>query len=272
MSAEILKRSNVTVFGQGTQTLLFAHGFGCDQNMWRFVTPAFEAEYKIVLFDYVGAGMSDFSAYTPERYSSLHGYAQDVLEVCEALDLTDVIFVGHSVSSMIGLLASLREPKRFSNLVMVAPSPCYLNHPPDYFGGFERDELEGLLRLMDQNDLGWAGFLAPIVAPQPALTPEMERSFCAGDPKITRRFAEVTFFSDCRHELPKATIPSLILQCTDDTLAPRVVGDYLHAHLPGSALRLIEATGHAPHMSNPRETVQAIRAYLSLMPSPIPAA
>jgi len=266
MNTDILKRSHVSVSGRGSQSLLFAHGFGCDQNMWRFVTPAFAEDYQIVLFDYVGSGQSDHAAYDPERYSSLHGYAQDVLDVCAALHLTDVIFIGHSVSSMIGLLASIQEPERFSRLVMVAPSPCYLDDPPDYHGGFERAELEGLLDLMDKNDLGWASFLAPVVVPptgQPELMAEMEQSFCAGNPQITRRFAEVTFFSDSRPDLPNAVLPSLILQCTDDVLAPRPVGDYLLSHLPHSALHVIEASGHSPHMTHPRETVQAIKAYLS---------
>ena len=265
-SEDILKRNNVTIFGQGPKTLLFAHGFGCDQNMWRFVTPAFADDYRLVLFDYVGAGKSDHAAYSADRYSSLQGYAQDVLDICAALELTEAILVGHSVSGMIGLLASLHEPSHFSDLIMVSPSPCYLNDPPDYFGGFERAEVEGLLDLMDRNDLGWASFLAPTVMQnpdQPELTVEMEQSFCATDPKIMRRFAETTFFSDNRADLASVTLPSLILQCTGDVIAPPFVGDFLHRHLPGSVLTVIEASGHCPHMSHPQETVQAIKNYLS---------
>ncbi len=266
MLNDILKRNNVTILGQGPKTLLFAHGFGCDQNMWRFVIPAFADDYRLVLFDYVGAGKSDRAAYSADRYSSLHGYAQDVLDICAALELTEAVFVGHSVSGMIGLLASLQEPSHFSDLVMVSPSPCYLNDPPDYFGGFERSEVEGLLDLMDKNDLGWASFLAPAMIQdpeQPGLTAEMEQSFCANDPKIMRRFAEATFFSDNRTDLASATLPSLILQCTDDAIVPLSVSDFLHRHLPGSVLTMIEATGHCPHMSHPHATVQAIKDYLS---------
>ena len=253
MTQSILSRNNVQVFGQGTKTLLFAHGFGCDQNMWRFVTPAFDAEYRIVLFDYVGSGKSDARAYDVQRYGDLSGYAQDVLDICAVLELTDVIFVGHSVSGMIGLLASLQAPERFERLILITPSPCYINDPPDYMGGFERAELEGLFDLMDKNDFGWASFLAPVVMQNPErpdLTAELEGSFCAADPAIMRRFAEVTFFS-------------LIIQCSQDVIAPRSVGEYLHQHLPASALRRIEATGHCPHMSHPAQTAQIIREYLA---------
>ncbi|HYO77299.1 MAG TPA: alpha/beta hydrolase, partial [Thermoanaerobaculia bacterium] len=192
----VLARNNVKVFGNGTQPMLFAHGFGCDQNMWRFVTSAFEDDYRIVLFDYVGAGKSDASAYQPERYSRLDGYADDVLEICAALDLHDVVFVGHSVSSMIGVLAANREPERFSHLIMVGPSPRYINDE-DYVGGFERADIEGLLDLMDKNYIGWASFLAPVIMKnddRPELTAELHESFCSTDPKIARRFAETTFF------------------------------------------------------------------------------
>ncbi len=265
MASSVLARNNVKVFGHGTQSMVFAHGFGCDQNMWRFVTPAFEQDYRIVLFDYVGAGKSDLSAYDPDRYSSLAGYAKDVLDVCRALDLRDVVFVGHSVSSMIGVLAANEEPERFSHLVMVGPSPRYINDAPDYVGGFERADIVGLLETMEKNYIGWANFLAPAIMKnpeRPELTQELEESFCSTDPVIARRFAEATFFADNREDLLAVRVPSLILQCSDDMIAPLEVGNYLHRVLPGSSLRVLSATGHCPHMSHPEETIQAIQEYL----------
>ena len=267
MFPDIFARNNVRVFGQGTQPMLFAHGFGCDQNMWRFITPAFEADYRLILFDYVGSGKSDLRAYraNPTRYSTLDGYAQDVLDICAALDLRDVIFVGHSVSAMIGVLAANREPERFRQLILVSPSPCYMNDG-DYVGGFERAEIAGLLDTMDRNYIGWASFLAPTVmknADRPELSQELEESFCSTDPEIARRFAEVTFYADNRGDLPHVRVPSLLLQCSDDTLAPLEVGRYLQRHLPASTLRVMAATGHCPHMSHPEETVGLIRDHLA---------
>ncbi|MDQ4123094.1 MAG: alpha/beta hydrolase [Acidobacteriota bacterium] len=266
MAENILARNNVRVSGKGAQPLMFAHGFGCDQNMWRFVAPAFEGDYKIVLFDYVGSGKSDLSAYKPGRYAELKGYAEDVLEICEALDLKDVIFVGHSVSSMIGVLAAIERPELFKNLVLVVPSPCYINHPPDYTGGFDRADIEGLLDMMDKNYIGWASFLAPVIMKneeRPELGAELEQSFCSTDPKIARRFAEATFYSDNRADLPKVKTPSLIIQVTDDAVAPVSVGEYLHRNLEGSTLNLMDATGHCPHMSHPQETIEIIKNYLN---------
>ena len=266
MNTSILARNNVRVFGHGTQPMLFAHGFGCDQNMWRFVTPAFADDYKLVLFDYVGSGKSDLSQYDPERYGSLAGYADDVLDVIHALDLRDVIFVGHSVSSMIGVLAANREPERFANLIMVGPSPRYINDPPAYVGGFERTDIEGLLETMERNYIGWANFLAPAVMKnpeRPELSRELEQSFCSTDPIIARRFAEATFLSDNRDDLPDVRVPSLIMQCSDDMIAPFDVGEYLQRVLPRSTLRVLRATGHCPHMSHPEETIAVIREYLS---------
>ena len=262
---DIIARNNVQVFGQGTQPMLFAHGFGCDQNMWRFVTPAFADDYRIVLFDYVGSGKSDVKQYDPDRYSSLGGYAQDVLDVCHALDLHDVIFVGHSVSSMVGVLAANRESERFSRLVMVGPSARYINDPP-YVGGFERADIEGLLDTMEKNFIGWANFLAPAIMKnpdRPELSEELEQSFCSTDPIIARRFAEATFFADNREDLPSVRVPSLIMQCSDDMIAPLAVGDYLSEALPDSTLRVLRATGHCPHMSDPEETIAVIREYLT---------
>lgn len=265
MSSTLLKRNNVNVFGKGTQPMMFAHGFGCDQNMWRFITPAFENDYKIILFDYVGAGKSDKLAYNKERYASLHGYAKDIMEICEALDLRDVIFVGHSVSSMIGLLAAIEEPKYFQKLVMVGPSPCYINDG-NYKGGFERKDIEELLETMEKNYIGWANFLAPNIMgnkERPQLGDELTESFCTTDPVIARQFAEATFFSDNRHDLKKIKIPSLILQCSEDIIAPAEVGVYLERNLQNGTLRLMKATGHCPHMSEPQETISLIKEYLS---------
>ncbi|WP_343218295.1 alpha/beta fold hydrolase [Halomonas sp. McH1-25] len=265
VKANVLLRNNVKVTGHGTQAMIFAAGFGCDQNMWRFVAPSFADDYRIVLFDYVGAGQSDLSAYTSERYASLDGYAQDVLDVLAALDIRRAIFIGHSVSGMIGLLASIREPERFERLVMVGPSPCYLNHPPDYMGGFEQSALIGLLAMMEKNDLGWAGFLAPTIMSheaRPELTEELQESFCATDPAIARNFAAVTFFSDNRADLPQATVPALVLQAREDAIASPAIGEYVHQHMPRSTYKLMSATGHCPHMSHPSEVIRAIREYL----------
>ncbi|HSK71985.1 MAG TPA: alpha/beta hydrolase [Pyrinomonadaceae bacterium] len=265
MTNKILARNNVKVSGQGAQPMIFAHGFGCDQNMWRFVAPAFEEDYKIVLFDYVGAGKSDLGAYKPERYGNLQGYARDVIEICDALDLKDVIFVGHSVSSMVGALASIERPELFKALIQVVPSPCYINCPPDYIGGFERADIEGLLDMMDKNYIGWASFLAPVIMKnedQPELGAELEQSFCSTDPRIARRFAEATFYSDNRADLPKVKTPSLIIQVTDDAIAPVSVGEFIHQNMPNSTLSLMDATGHCPHISHPRQTIEIIKEYL----------
>jgi sigma-B regulation protein RsbQ len=246
--------------------MVFAHGFGCDQNMWRFVAPAFEDDYRVVLFDYVGSGKSDLRAYDPVRYGDLKGYAQDVLDICAELELKDVIFVGHSVSSIIGAVASIQEPGRFERLIMVGPSPRYINDPPDYRGGFERADIEGLLDLMEKNYAGWANFLAPVIMKnqgRPELAGELEESFCAMDNQVARRFAETTFFSDNREDLPLVQVPSLIMQCSEDDIAPLEVGEYLHRNLRGSTMRLLKATGHCPQMSHPEETIEVIKEYLS---------
>jgi sigma-B regulation protein RsbQ len=265
MSNEILVRNNVKVFGRGTQPMLFAHGFGCDQNMWRYVTPAFEDDYQVVLFDYVGLGKSDLAAYDAGRYSALDGYAQDVLDVVHALDLRDVVFVGHSVSSMVGVLAANQEPDRFAKLIMIGPSPRYVNEAPGYTGGFERSDIEGLFETMDKNYIGWANFLAPAIMKNPEhpeLGEELAQSFCSTDPVIARRFAEATFLSDNRADLARLQVPSLVLQCSEDMIAPNTVGEYVHRHTPRSTLRVMKATGHCPHMSAPEETIALIRQYL----------
>ena len=263
-----LLRNNGHVIGDTGPVLLYAHGFGCNQTMWNRVTPAFEGTHRQVLFDYVGSGQSDLSAFDAARYGALKGYAQDVLDVCDALDLTsDVTFVGHSVSCSIGMLASIARPGLFERLVMVGPTPCFLNHPPDYLGGFERADLEGLLSLMDQNYIGWANYLAPVVAGAPqgeTLAGELSSSFCSTDPVVARVFAQATFFEDNRADLPLVVCPSLILQHREDALAPLAVGDYLHQHLRGSTLAVLDVTGHCAHMSHPHLVVDAMHRYLSL--------
>ena len=270
MSIDVLTRNNVKVRGRGTRPMVFAHGFGCDQNMWRLLTPAFEDEYRLVLFDYVGSGRSDLASYDPERYATLDGYARDVLDICEALDLQDIVFVGHSVSAMVGILAANRAPERFAHLVLVGPSPRYLNDPPEYVGGFERSDIEELLETMDRNYLGWAHALAPAImqnADRPELGEELTESFCSTDPVIARRFAEATFLADNRADLPGVRVPSLILQCSQDIIAPPTVGEYLARTLPGSTLRVMAATGHCPHLSAPDETVALMRDYLAPAPT-----
>jgi sigma-B regulation protein RsbQ len=258
-------RNNVKVSGRGTRPMLFAHGFGCDQNMWRYITPAFEEQFEIITFDYVGAGKSDITAYNSEKYSDLTGYAQDILDICHELNLKDVILVAHSVSGMIGLIAATKEPSLFSRLILVGPSPCYINDGEDYIGGFERKDIQDLLDTMDKNYIGWANFLGPAIMKnpdRPELAAELTESFCSTDPKIARQFAEVTFFSDNRRDLSYLRVPSLILQCSDDLIAPLSVGDYLHSHLPNSVLKVMKATGHCPHLSAPRETIELILQYL----------
>ncbi len=264
MPQDVLKRNNVKVFGKGTQPMLFAHGFGCDQHMWRYITHAFEDDYKIVLLDYVGSGHSDTGSYDPKRYSTLEGYSTDILDVIHALDLRDIIFVGHSVSSMIGVLAANQEPGRFERLILIGPSPRYINEAA-YVGGFERQDIEGLFEMMDRNFIGWANFLAPAIMKnpeRPELGEELTQSFCSTDPVIARRFAEATFLADNRDDLARVSVPSLILQCSDDMVAPHQVGDYVHSKLAKSTLRQMQATGHCPHMSHPDETIELITEYL----------
>jgi sigma-B regulation protein RsbQ len=261
----VLERNNVKISGRGTQPILFAHGFGCDQRMWRLVTPAFADEYRLVLFDHVGAGGSDLRAYDRGKYGRLEGYAEDVLEICAALDLTDVVYVGHSVSAMIGVLAAIREPTRFARLVLVGPSPRYVNEG-EYVGGFTREDIDGLLDFLDSNYLGWSAAMAPAIvgnADRPELGEELTNSFCRTDPDIARHFARVTFLSDNRADLGRLGVPTLILQCAEDAIAPRSVGEYVHQHVAGSQLVLMRATGHCPNLSAPEETVAAIKAFLA---------
>ena len=262
----VAQRNNVVEHGiPDGRPIVFAHGFGCDQNMWRFVWPAFADEARVILFDHVGAGGSDASAYDRERYGSLHGYAQDVLEICRELDLTGVVFVGHSVSAMIGALAAAEEPERFERLVLVGPSPRYIDDD-QYVGGFTLEDIEGLLDTMDSNYLGWSSAMAPVIMgndDRPELGDELTNSFCRADPEIARHFARVTFTSDNRDDLARVRTPSLVLQCSDDAIAPRAVGEYVDAQLADSRLVLLDASGHCPNLSAPEEMTAAIKAFLS---------
>jgi sigma-B regulation protein RsbQ len=261
---DVLERNNVKVSGRADgRPMLFAHGFGCDQHMWRLVAPAFEHEHRVVLFDHVGAGGSDLSAYDPERYATLDGYAEDVLEICRALELSDAVFVGHSVSSMIGALAAARDPQCIGKLVMVGPSPRYIDDE-GYRGGFSTQDIEELLESLDSNFLGWSSAMAPAImgnADRPELGAELTESFCRTDPDIAARFARVTFMSDNRADLANVHVPTLVLQCSDDVIAPREVGEYVHRAIPGSAFVQLAATGHCPNLSAPDETTEAIRAF-----------
>ena len=261
----MIARNRVRVSGvPDGRPMVFAHGFGCDQEMWRLVVPAFETDHRVVLFDYVGSGRSDLSAYDPVRYGSLEGYAADVVEICRELDLDDVVLVGHSVSAMIGVLAAARAPELFGALVMVGPSPRYVDNG-DYVGGFSREDIAALLESLDSNHLGWSAAMAPVIMgnpDRPELTAELTNSFCRTDPDIARQFARVTFLSDNRADLPGVRVPTLVLQCAADAIAPEAVGRYVHEHVPGSVYTLLSATGHCPHLSAPAETTAAIRAFL----------
>ncbi len=261
---EILKRNNVSVQGSGSQPMIFAHGYGCDQNMWRYVYPAFLDKYKVILFDHVGAGNSDESYYKKDKYDSLQGYADDILEICAALELQNIILVGHSVSSMIAVLAANKEPSLFSNLIMVGPSPCYINKN-GYKGGFEQEDIDELLVALDSNYLGWSSNMAPVIMgnpDRPELGEELTNSFCRTNPEIAKHFANVTFLSDNREDLKSLSIPALVIQCSEDVIAPQEVGQYVCNNTIDSKFKLINATGHCPNLSAPEETIDAIKTYL----------
>ncbi|MCX5368750.1 alpha/beta hydrolase [Streptomyces sp. NBC_00015] len=263
---DIARRNNVTVTGnpQGP-TVVLAHGFGCDQNMWRLTVPALAERYRVVMFDYVGSGRSDLSAFSEARYSSLDGYARDVVEVCEALDLRDAVFVGHSVSAMIGVLAADLAPERIGALVMVAPSPRYIDDV-DYRGGFSAPDIDELLTSLESNYLGWSAAMAPVIMgnpERPELGDELKNSFCATDPDMARVFARTTFLSDSRDDLKSVRVPTLVLECTQDAIAPRDVGAFVHRSIPGSTLITLDAIGHCPHLSAPEATNEAITGFLA---------
>ena len=260
----VLKRNNVTVTGQGASAMLFAHGFGCDQNMWRHVAPAFEDSHQCILFDHVGAGKSDLSAYSYKKYDSLDGYADDIVDIGRELGLRDAVFVGHSVSSMIGIIAAAKAPELFSKLVLVGPSPSYINDG-DYIGGFTRAQIDELLESLDNNHMGWSMAMAPVIMgtpDRPDLSDELSNSFCRTDPDMAKHFARTTFLSDSRDILAATDIPTLILQCSNDVIAPESVGEYVHRHMPNSTLVVMAATGHCPNLSAPEETIAAIKAFV----------
>ncbi|QHL86535.1 alpha/beta fold hydrolase [Nibribacter ruber] len=262
---DALTRNNVTVKGNGPQAIVFAHGYGCDQTMWRLITPAFEQDYTVVLFDHVGFGGADTSKYTLDRYSSLQSYAVDILEICEQLQLQDAIFVGHSVSAMIGVLASIIDPVRFKKLVLIGPSPRYINDQ-DYVGGFTQEEIDGLLESLESDYLKWSEALAPVIMgnpDKPHLGQELTEVFCKSNATVAKDFARITFLSDNREDLKNLAVETLILQCSEDIIAPLPVGAYMHQQLPHSKLQILKATGHCPNLSAPEETIAAIKAFLA---------
>ncbi len=267
LSEDLVRTHHVVVQGQGSKPLVFAHGFGCDQTMWRFVAPAFESTHRVVVFDHIGCGRSDLRAYDMGRHSRLEGYAADVVALLDGLDLNDVVFVGHSVSAMIGLLAAIERPQRFAQLILLGPSPCYLNDAATgYVGGFERADIDALMDLMDTNLLGWADFLVPAVLgpdAREALNDELRTRFCTADPAINRRFAVATFLGDNRDDLARVTVPSVILQCAHDAIAPMAVGTFMHQRLHGSRLQVLDVVGHCPHLTHPQLTIDALRAAIA---------
>jgi sigma-B regulation protein RsbQ len=260
---DIITRNNVRTFGQGTQSMVFAHGFGCDQTMWRYITPEFERDFHIILFDYVGCGASDRNAYDPKRYSSLDGYVQDLLDVCAALQLEDVVFVGHSVSSMIGMLAAQQEPDLFRRMIMLGPSACYVNEP-GYEGGFERDELEAIVESIGYGD-AWAEKMAATLMGDPVRpenTAELVAKFCELDPGIARQLARVSFLYDCRPWLPAHQVPTLLVQTTNDQVVPVSAAEYVRRYMQKSTLIHVAAEGHFPHISAPAATARSMWGYL----------
>jgi sigma-B regulation protein RsbQ len=263
---DVRRRNNVTETGvAAARPIVFAHGFGCSQEMWRDVAPQFEATHRVVLFDAVGAGGSDSSAYDPAKYDSLHGYAADVLQILDALDLEDAVFVGHSVAAMVGVLAAVRNPSRFGALVLVGPSPRYIVDG-EYAGGFQQADIDGLLDALDENYLGWSAAMAPLIvgnAERPELGQLLTESFCQVDPEIARHFARVTFLSDNRRDLASVRTPTIVLQCSDDVIAPTPVGRYVHEQIEGSRFVQLSATGHCPNLSAPDELADQIRAFLA---------
>jgi len=262
----IARRNNVQIVGNGPRTVVFAHGFGCDQAMWRLLAPAFAQKYRVILFDLVGSGGSDLTAYDREKYASLDGYASDLLDVINEFSPgIPVNFVGHSVSAMIGVLADIRSPELFRAHLMIAPSPCYIDDGV-YRGGFSRADIEELLNTLDSNYLGWSSTMAPAimgVPERPELGVELTNSFCRTDPEIAKQFARATFLSDHRKNLPLVRSPALIVQCDDDLIAPVEVGAYMARVMQSATLRVIENVGHCPHLSATDACSQAMIEFLN---------
>ena len=261
----VLKRNNVHVAGQGSRTLLFVNGFGCDQSIWRYILPAFSDHFRLVLFDHVGAGLSEVAEYNSEKYASLNGYAQDILEICTELDLKQVTLIGHSVGATIGMLAAIQEPGRFEQLLLLCPSPCYVNEPA-YYGGFDRTDIENMLTFMERDYVGWADSFAPFIMgnpDRPTLSAELIHSFCQNDPAIAKQFARVTFLSDNRPDVARLRTPCLLIQCAHDFIAPLEVGEFLQQAIPGATLVTLPVAGHCPHVSAPTETLDALEAFMA---------
>jgi sigma-B regulation protein RsbQ len=260
----VLKRNNVRVGGAGERAMMFAHGFGCDQNMWRFVAPAFENDFRTILFDHVGAGGSDLGAYDKAKYSNLAGYADDVVEIGRDLGFQDAVFVGHSVSSMIGVLAAEKAPGMFGKLVLIGPSARYIDDD-GYKGGFSAQQIEELLQFLESNHMGWSMQMAPMImgnSDRPELAEELTNSFCRTDPEIAKAFARVTFTSDNRADLARVAVPTLVLQCSEDIIAGQEVGDFVNRSIPKSRMIVLQATGHCPNLSAPDEVVSAMRTFV----------
>jgi len=264
MLQKLVARNNITIQGTGSKYMFLVHGYGCDQNMWRFITPQFREDYRIILIDLVGSGKSDKNAYDYDKYNSLEGYADDIIEICDALNVKDVCFVGHSVSAMIGLLAAVKRPALFEKLIMIGPSPRYVNDAV-YFGGFSQNDIDDLMETLDYNYSRWSRAMAPFFmgnSERPELAAELEKSFCQNNPEIAKHFANVTFQGDHRSDLNKLTTDTLIIQSKEDVIASFKVGQYVHEHIANSKLVIIETTGHCPHLSGPHQTIEAMKKYL----------
>lgn len=265
MDQSAVKRNNVRVFGKGEKPIIFVHGFGCDQEMWRFVIPDFEEDYKVILLDLVGSGNSEIKAYNSEKYRGLGGHARDIIEICEELELKKSILVGHSVSSMIGVLAAVSRPDLFERLILLTPSPRYINEE-NYKGGFDKKDIDELVETLENNFLGWSSFITPIIIGNPEkeeFSNELKNSFCSMDPEIAKHFAKVTFLGDNRKDLKKVQAPTLVIQCNPDTIAPVEVGRYVQEMIPNSKYVELDSPGHCPHLTSPRLVINAIKMYLA---------
>lgn len=264
MKQDIISRNYINRLGKGNEPMMFAHGYGCDQNMWRFITPAFEKDYDIILFDHVGSGNSDEHAYDFEKYNDLNGYADDIVEICEVLKLEKVTFIGHSVSSIIGALAAAKRPELFKALILIGPSPCYINND-EYYGGFSKQNIDELIETLESNYLGWSSSITPVIAGTPnksEFSEELHNSFCRMNPKIAKHFARVTFLGDNREDLSKVSVPALIIQSNPDIIAPVEVGKFVNKKIPNSSFTQLDSPGHCPHLTAPEQTIKAMKFYL----------